>query len=109
MERPGAAIELSSDAGGAHEVMVGEVEDGDGDADDGDVFEGPVDGPVGDPDLKADHEGEVGEIDPVGGVGDVAPGAAFFPHVVQEEAQAAEGESPDGEGVTRPEEGAEDF
>ncbi len=98
------SIEECADRGVADTVFVDEDEEGEGGGADEDEFGEVVDVPVGGPDLEAHDEGEVGEVEPVGGVGEVADAGVFAGEKLAEEAGEAEEHEP---GVGGGEEGGE--
>ena len=70
-------IQHGSDEGVAHEVAIADQKQGKGDGDDEGELERTGQWNGGNKDLQDEDEREVGEVDPVGGIRDVAEAGAF--------------------------------
>lgn len=93
-----AAIENDADPGGARPAVVGPIEGRDGEGDAEEEFDEGGGRQDGHGQLDGDESDGVDEVDPVGGIGEVATEWAGFGTAAEEEADEAVDHEPAGEG-----------
>jgi hypothetical protein len=97
--RHAAAVEQLSEEGRPHQEVVAREQEPQGDDEDRRELDEPGERQLHDDDLKAEDERWVGEVEPVGGVGEVAADGALRGAVAHGSAEQGEGPGPDGECV----------